>query len=81
LVPISHSALKLPSQCGKQLAISEPLMPARLTVNINAIAYLRNRRDLPWRDLVNLGPIALQAGAHGPTAHKSQGQKWDCRPV
>jgi pyridoxine 5-phosphate synthase len=44
-------------------------MTAKLSVNINAIAYLRNRRDLPWPDLVNLGHIALQAGAHGLTVH------------
>ena len=44
-------------------------MPARLSVNINAIAYLRNRRDLPWPSLVSLGRIALQAGAHGLTVH------------
>lgn len=44
-------------------------MTAKLSVNINAIAYLRNRRDLPWPDLVHLGRIALQAGAHGLTVH------------
>jgi pyridoxine 5-phosphate synthase len=44
-------------------------MTAKLSVNINAIAYLRNRRDLPWPDLVNLGRIALNAGAHGLTVH------------
>ncbi len=44
-------------------------MPAKLSVNINAIAYLRNRRDLPWPGLVHLGRIALQAGAHGLTVH------------
>ena len=27
------------------------IMTAKLSVNINAIAYLRNRRDLPWPDL------------------------------
>jgi pyridoxine 5-phosphate synthase len=45
------------------------IMTARLSVNINAIAYLRNRRDLPWPDLINLGRIALKAGAHGLTVH------------
>jgi pyridoxine 5-phosphate synthase len=44
-------------------------MPAKLSVNINAIAYLRNRRSLPWPSLINLGRIALQAGAHGLTVH------------
>lgn len=44
-------------------------MTTKLSVNINAIAFLRNRRDLPWPDLINLGRIALQAGAHGLTVH------------
>jgi pyridoxine 5-phosphate synthase len=44
-------------------------MPAKLSVNINAIAYLRNRRDLPWPDLVHLSRIALQSGAAGITVH------------
>ena len=44
-------------------------MPAKLSVNINAIAYLRNRRDLPWPDLVHLSRIALLSGAHGITVH------------
>ncbi len=44
-------------------------MPSNLSVNINAIAYLRNRRDLPWPDLVHLSRIALQSGAHGITVH------------
>jgi pyridoxine 5-phosphate synthase len=44
-------------------------MPAKLSVNINAIAYLRNRRELPWPDLVHLSRIALQSGAAGITVH------------
>jgi pyridoxine 5-phosphate synthase len=44
-------------------------MTTKLSVNINAIAFLRNRRDLPWPDLIGLGRIALQAGAHGLTVH------------
>ena len=44
-------------------------MPAKLSVNINAIAYLRNRRDLLWPSVTHLGRIALQAGAHGLTVH------------
>ena len=44
-------------------------MAAHLSVNINAIAYLRNRRELPWPDLAHLGAIALEAGAHGLTVH------------
>ncbi len=44
-------------------------MPCQLSVNVNAIAYLRNRRDLPWPSVEALGRIALQAGAHGLTVH------------
>ena len=44
-------------------------MPAKLSVNLNAIAMLRNRRDLPWPSVAGLGRIALAAGAHGLTVH------------
>jgi len=44
-------------------------MTCKLSVNINAIAQLRNRRDLPWPSLINLGRIALAAGANGLTVH------------
>jgi pyridoxine 5-phosphate synthase len=44
-------------------------MPAKLSVNVNAIAYLRNRRELPWPSVEGLGRIALAAGAHGLTVH------------
>ena len=44
-------------------------MATRLSVNLNAIAQLRNRRDLPWPSVTGLGRIALQAGAHGLTVH------------
>lgn len=44
-------------------------MPAKLSVNVNAIAMLRNRRDLPWPSVEALGRIALAAGAHGLTVH------------
>ncbi len=44
-------------------------MTCKLSVNINAIAQLRNRRDLPWPSLTGLGRIALQAGANGLTVH------------
>ena len=33
-------------------------MPAKLSVNLNAVALLRNRRDLPWPSVVGLGRIA-----------------------
>lgn len=44
-------------------------MPAKLSVNLNAIAMLRNRRDLPWPSVVGFGRIALAAGAAGLTVH------------
>lgn len=46
-----------------------PTMPAKLSVNLNAIAMLRNRRDLPWPSVTGIGRIALAAGAHGLTVH------------
>ncbi|MEM8838766.1 MAG: pyridoxine 5'-phosphate synthase [Pseudomonadota bacterium] len=42
---------------------------AELSVNVNAIAFLRNRRDLPWPSVENLSRIALEAGAIGVTVH------------
>ena len=50
-------------------------MPARLSVNVNAIAMLRNRRDLPWPSVTGLGRIALAAGAHGLTVHPRPDQR------
>ena len=44
-------------------------MSCKLSVNVNAIAFLRNRRNLPWPSLEGLGRIALQAGAAGLTIH------------
>ncbi len=44
-------------------------MTAKLSVNLNAIAMLRNRRDLPWPSVTGLGRIALAAGAAGLTVH------------
>lgn len=44
-------------------------MPCHLSVNVNAIAYLRNRRDLPWPSVEGLSEQALKAGAHGITVH------------
>lgn len=50
-------------------------MPAKLSVNLNAIAMLRNRRDLPWPSITGLGRIALAAGAHGLTVHPRPDQR------
>jgi pyridoxine 5-phosphate synthase len=41
----------------------------KLSANVNAIAQLRNRRDLPWPSVVGLSRIALEAGAWGITVH------------
>lgn len=40
-----------------------------LSVNLNAVAYLRNRRDVSWPDLINIARLVLDAGAHGITVH------------
>ena len=50
-------------------------MSAKLSVNLNAIALLRNRRDLPWPSVTGLGRIALAAGAHGLTVHPRPDQR------
>ncbi|MGN6549247.1 MAG: pyridoxine 5'-phosphate synthase [Pararhizobium sp.] len=50
-------------------------MPAKLSVNLNAVAMLRNRRDLPWPSVTHLGRIALAAGAHGLTVHPRPDQR------
>lgn len=50
-------------------------MPTTLSVNLNAIAMLRNRRDLPWPDVAHFGRIALQAGAAGLTVHPRPDQR------
>lgn len=47
----------------------------RLSVNLNAIAMLRNRRDLPWPSVTGLGAQALAAGAHGITVHPRPDQR------
>ncbi|MBO3760765.1 pyridoxine 5'-phosphate synthase [Ciceribacter sp. L1K22] len=50
-------------------------MPTQLSVNLNAIAMLRNRRDLPWPDVADFGRIALEAGASGLTVHPRPDQR------
>ncbi len=44
-------------------------MTCKLSANVNAIAQLRNRRNLPWPSVTHLSRIALQAGAYGITVH------------
>ncbi|WP_027258631.1 pyridoxine 5'-phosphate synthase [Leisingera aquimarina] len=43
--------------------------PTLLSVNVNAVAYLRNRREVPWPDLIDIARAILEAGAHGITVH------------
>ncbi|MEZ5812142.1 MAG: pyridoxine 5'-phosphate synthase [Rhizobiaceae bacterium] len=50
-------------------------MPVALSVNLNAVAMLRNRRDLPWPSVTGLGRAALEAGAHGLTVHPRPDQR------
>ncbi len=50
-------------------------MAAKLSVNLNAIAYLRNRRELPWPSVTGIGRISLEAGAHGLTVHPRPDQR------
>ena len=40
-----------------------------LSVNLNAVAQLRNRRNLPWPSVVGMARIVLDAGAGGITIH------------
>ena len=42
---------------------------ARLSVNLNAVAQLRNRRNLPWPSVTGIARICLDAGAEGITVH------------
>ncbi|ALN72817.1 pyridoxine 5'-phosphate synthase [Aureimonas sp. AU20] len=50
-------------------------MTATLSVNLNAIAMLRNRRDLPWPEVIHFGRIALASGASGLTVHPRPDQR------
>jgi pyridoxine 5-phosphate synthase len=44
-------------------------MTCKLSVNVNAVAFLRNRRNLSWPSVPHLSRIALEAGAYGITVH------------
>ncbi|MEE9319597.1 MAG: pyridoxine 5'-phosphate synthase [Granulosicoccus sp.] len=50
-------------------------MSTELSVNLNAIAQLRNRRDVPWPSVRSFGRIALTAGACGLTVHPRPDQR------
>lgn len=40
-----------------------------LSVNLNAVAQLRNRRNLPWPSVMGIARVVLDAGASGITVH------------
>ncbi len=46
-----------------------------LSINLNAVAYLRNRREVPWPDLINIARLVLDAGAQGITVHPRPDQR------
>ena len=48
---------------------------AKLSVNVNKIATLRNTRALPIPSISKLSRIALEAGAHGITVHPRPDQR------
>lgn len=41
----------------------------KLSVNLNAVAQLRNRRDVGWPSVTGIARVALDAGAYGITIH------------
>jgi len=41
----------------------------KLSVNLNAVAQLRNRRDVGWPSVTGIARIVLDAGADGITVH------------
>lgn len=53
---------------GRGLLIRVPAMTL-LSVNLNAVAQLRNRRDLPWPSVTGIARVVLDAGASGITVH------------
>lgn len=50
-------------------------MSVKLSVNLNAVAMLRNRRNLPWPSVAHIGLLALDAGAAGLTVHPRPDQR------
>ena len=40
-----------------------------LSVNLNAVAMLRNRRDIGWPSVLGIARLVLEAGADGITVH------------
>jgi len=41
----------------------------KLSVNLNAVAYLRNRRSVGWPSVTGIARAVLEAGADGVTVH------------
>ncbi len=41
----------------------------KLSVNLNAVAMLRNRRDIGWPSVTGIARLVLEAGADGVTVH------------
>ncbi|AHA27450.1 pyridoxine 5'-phosphate synthase [Candidatus Liberibacter americanus] len=50
-------------------------MSTQVSINLNAIAMIRNRRNLPWPNLVDIGRISLLSGASGLTIHPRPDQR------
>jgi len=51
------------------------MLAARLSVNLNKVALLRNSRRSGVPDLVSFARIAHEAGAHGITVHPRPDQR------
>jgi pyridoxine 5-phosphate synthase len=50
-------------------------MTTKLSINVNAVAQLRNRRNLPWPSVTRIARVALAAGAYGITVHPRPDQR------
>ncbi|MCF6326121.1 MAG: pyridoxine 5'-phosphate synthase [Devosiaceae bacterium] len=50
-------------------------MMTKLSVNLNAVAMLRNRRDIGWPSVTGIARVVLQAGANGITVHPRPDQR------
>ena len=47
----------------------------RLSVNLNAVAMLRNRRTVPWPSVAGIARLVLESGADGITVHPRPDQR------
>lgn len=48
---------------------------SKLSVNLNAVAMLRNRRDIGWPSVTAIAKLVLEAGANGITVHPRPDQR------